>query len=301
MNFKDYYAVLGVKKDATQAEIKKQYRKLAVKYHPDKNSGNKQAEEKFKDLGEANDVLSDPEKRKKYDTLGSNWKQYEQSSQAGGADFSQWARQGGGQKYSHSYTAEDFGGTDFSDFFNAFFGGGGGFSERSRQGQDYEARLEITLEEACRGSKRLLNVDGEKINVSIPPGVTNGQVLRVKGKGGKGRRGGESGHLMLHVDVLPDARFDRKENDLYGDLHVSLYKAILGGNIPVQTWKGTFNMKIPRETQNGKVLRMKGMGMPAYQKKGTNGDLYLKIILDIPQNLTQEEIDLFSKLSSLRV
>jgi len=300
MNFKDYYTLLGVKKDASQAEIKKQYRKLAVKYHPDKNPGNKQAEEKFKDLGEAYEVLNDPEKRKKYDTLGSNWKQYEQSSRSGGADFSQWARQGGGQQYSRSYTSGDFGGTDFSDFFNAFFGGGGGFSGMARPGQDYESRLEITLEEAYHGSKRLFNVDGEKINVTLPPGVLNGQVLRVKGKGGKGKRGGESGHLLLHVEVKPDTRFERKQNDLYSDLHVPLYKAILGGDIALQTWKGAINMKIPKETQNGKVLRMKGMGMPVYRKKDAFGDLYLKIIVDIPKNLTPEEIDLFTKLSSLR-
>ena len=209
MDFKDYYSLLGIPKNATQADIKKQYRKLAIKYHPDKNPGNKQAEEKFKDMGEAYEVLSDPEKRKKYDTLGSNWKQYAQSGNAGNADFSQWARQGGGQQYSRTYTPDDFGGADFSDFFNAFFGRGygEGFSgepgrsprsqESPRKGQDYEATLEITLEEAYHGSKRLLNVDGYKININIPPGVSNGQVLRVKGKGGQGRRGGESGHLYL--------------------------------------------------------------------------------------------------------
>jgi len=317
MEYKDYYKTLGISKDATQAEIKKQYRKLAVKYHPDKNPGNKQAEEKFKDLGEAYEVLSDPEKRNKYDTLGSNWKQYEQSGAGpGGADFAQWARQGAGRQYSRTYTSEDFGGADFSDFFNTFFGGGFGddFGERLsgrgqrksqtrealRRGEDYEARLEITLEEAFQGSKRLLNIDGEKISITIPPGVGNGQILRVKGKGGKSRRGGESGNLYLHVEIIPNAKYERKENDLYTDLHISLYKVILGGEVPVNTLKGTFNMMILKETPNGKVLRMKGLGMPLYQKKGISGDLYVKIIVDIPQNLTQEEITLFRKLSSLR-
>jgi len=317
MEYKDYYKTLGISKDASQAEIKKQYRKLAIKYHPDKNPGNKQSEEKFKDLGEAYEVLSDPEKRKKYDTLGSNWKQYEQSGAGpGGADFAQWARQGGGRQYSRTYTSEDFEGADFSDFFNTFFRGGfgdnfnetfgsggqhrGRTQEVIRKGEDYEARLEITMEEAFQGSKRLLNVDGEKISITIPPGISNGQVLRVKGKGGKGRRGGESGNLYLHVEIIPDSKYERKENDLFTDLHVSLYKAILGGEVPVNTMKGTFNMIIPKETQNGKVLRMKGLGMPLYQKKGQSGDLYLKIIVDIPQNLSQEEIKLFNKLSMLR-
>jgi curved DNA-binding protein len=313
MEYKDYYKILGVSKGAPQADIKKQYRKLAVKYHPDKNQGNKQAEEKFKDLGEAYEVLGDPEKRKKYDTLGANWKQYEQAGAGqGGADFSQWAREGGGRQYSRTYTSQDFGGTDFSDFFNSFFGGdygkdpgnifgqGRGRQEVQKKGEDYEARLQITLEEAFQGSKRVLNVDGEKISITIPPGVSNGQVLRVKGKGGKSRRGGESGHLYLHVEMLPDPHYDRQGDDLYTDLHVPLYKAILGGEVPVQTMKGTFTMKIPKETSNGKTLRMKGLGMPVYQKKNISGDLYLKIIIDIPQNITPEEVTLFKKLADLR-
>jgi curved DNA-binding protein len=314
MDFKDYYSLLGVAKTASQDEIKKQYRKMAVKYHPDKNPGNKQAEEKFKDISEAYEVLKDPDKRKKYDTLGSNWKQYEQAYGGGGADFSQWARQGGGREYSRTYASEDFGGTDFSDFFNSFFSGSygqavgnpfegqrrGRTGGRPAKGQDYEATLEVTLDEAFHGSKRMITINEEKISVSIPQGVYNGQVLRVKGKGSPGRRGGESGDLYMHVQMLPDPFYEIKGNDLYCDLHVPLYQAVLGGEVSVHAPKGSFTMKIPRETQNGKILRMKGLGMPVYRKKNEYGDLYLKIIVDIPQNLTSGEIELFKQLASFR-
>jgi len=313
MDFKDYYNLLGVSKTATSDEIKKAYRKLAVKYHPDKNPGNKQAEEKFKAISEANEVLKDPEKRKKYDKLGSNWKQYEQSS-GNGADFSQWARQGGGRNYSGTSNADDFGGSDFSDFFNSFFAGQYGqdsdnpFGSQGRgrqggrpvKGQDYEASLEVSLEGAYMGSKRMITLGEEQLSVTIPQGVYDGQVLRVKGKGAQGRRGGEPGDLYMHVKIIPDPTFTIKDHDLYCDLHVSLYQAILGGEVSVHPPKGSVTMKIPRETQNGKVLRMKGLGMPVYRKKNEFGDLYLKIIIDIPQNLSPREVELFTQLASLR-
>ncbi|MCK9205326.1 MAG: J domain-containing protein [Bacteroidales bacterium] len=306
MEYKDYYQILGVGKDASREEIKKQYRKLAVKYHPDKNPGNKQAEEKFKEMGEAYAVLGDPEKRKKYDTLGSNWKQYEQAgAQEGG--FSQWAQQGGGRQSSHVYTSEDFDGADFSDFFNSFFSGAatgrrsqGGFRETPLKGQDYEAQMTITLSEAFQGVERMLALGEEKIKITVPPGVRDGQVLRVKGKGGKGRRGGESGHLYLHVTVEPDTRFEREEDDLTTEVHIPLYTAVLGGNVTITTLKGTVNIKIPPETQSGKTLRLKGMGMPVYRKKGETGSLFVRILVDIPRNLSAREIELFRQLSSLR-
>lgn len=313
MEFKDYYTLLGISKTATADEIKKAYRKLAVKHHPDKNQGNKQAEEKFKAIGEAYEVLKDPVKRKKYDTLGSNWKQYEQNA-GNGADFSQWAQQGQGRSRNRSSGSDDFGGSDFSDFFNSFFRGGydqdpgnpfeqqgrGRSGGRPLKGQDFEASMEVTLEESYQGSKRIVNIGDEKINMTIPPGVYNGQVLRVKGKGAAGRRGGEAGDLYIHVNILPDPLYEIKDNDLYCDTHVSLYKAVLGGEITVLAPKGSFTMKIPRETQNGKVLRMKGLGMPVYRKKNEFGDLYLRIIVDLPQNLSPREIELFSQLSALR-
>jgi len=308
MEYKDYYKVLGVTKDATAAEIKKSYRKLALKYHPDKNPGNKQAEERFKELSEANEVLSDPGKRKKYDALGADWKNYETSGTGQqGPDFSQWARQWGGASDQGGFHQEDqFGNTGFSDFFEQIFGGS--FGQRSsqgsrqspRKGQDYEATLEIPLKDAYQGNDTMINVNGEKIKFKIPRGIADDQILRVKGKGAHGSKGGESGNLLLKIRVLGDQKYERKNNDLYTDLEIPLYTAVLGGTMEVESLKGSYSINIPAETQNGKVLRMKGLGMPLYNQKNKNGDLYLKINIEIPQQLTDEEITLFKRLSTLR-
>ncbi len=309
MEYKDYYKILGVPKTASADEIKKNYRKLALKYHPDKNPGNKASEEKFKGLSEAYEVLHDPEKRKKYDRLGSDWKQYESGSQdRGGFDFSKWYQQQGaaGPGGSYSSSGQDFEGSGFSDFFDQIFGGG--FGQRGneetrksgRKGRDYEGKLSISLKDAFLGTETLLTVDDEKIKIKIPPGVTDGQVLRVRGKGGKGTRGAESGNLYLEVGIEADPQFERKENDLYTTVNVPLYKAVLGGKVEVNSLDGSYSVPIAPETQNGKVLRMKGLGMPFYGQKNRAGDLYVKINVEIPQKLSTEERDLFKKLSSLR-
>ncbi len=307
MEYKDYYKILGVSRDAKPEEIKKQYRKLAIKYHPDKTHGDKQAEEKFKEINEAYEVLGDAHKRKKYDALGADWREYERTAAGrGGADFSQWARQGGGRTFYRSYSPEDFEGFNFSDFFNAFFGGGFTGSRHAFRedipinGRDYEARLSITLEEAYRGTRKTIALNGTQIRLTIPAGVADGQVLRVKGKGGQGRKGGASGHLYIQVAVSHDDRFERKGDDLYSDLHIPLYLALLGGEATLTTFRGTFSIRIPPETQNGKTLRLKGQGMPVFRAKDTYGDLYIRIIVDLPKKLTEEEIGLFKKLSALR-
>lgn len=313
MEYKDYYKILGVTKEATQEDIKKSYRKLALKYHPDKNSGNKDAEEKFKEVGEAYEVLKDPEKRKKYDRLGVNWKEYEHTGAGGGSDFASWAqrqnrskgtraeRPSGGQSHT------DFESGDFSDFFNAFFGGGfsggrayAGTGDIPQKGEDYQAGLTITLADAFHGTEALLSIGDEKIRAAIPPGVRDGQILRIRGKGGKGSGGRESGHLYMKVSLRQDTAYVRKGDDLYTDIPVPLYTAILGGKITVTSLRSSVQVSVPGGSRNGKVLRLKGLGMPVFGKKNEYGDLYARIVIDIPEHLTPEELSLFRQLAKIR-
>jgi curved DNA-binding protein len=308
MDYKDYYKILGVSKNASTDEIKKAYRKLAVKYHPDKNPGNKEAEARFKEISEAYEVLRDPEKRKKYDQLGSNWNQF-QGAGTGGFDFSQFGggRKGKSRTYFSGNMNDLFGDSDsgFSDFFNAFFGGfggsSGGFRQQAQQvkGQDLRSDLSISLSEAYHGTSRLLTVNGQKIKINIKPGAYNGQELRIKGKGGKGRNGGADGDIYLNIKVLPEKNYTIHGNDLMLKTDVDLYTAVLGGKININTLSGRLNINIPKGIQNGTKLRVKGKGMPVYGKSGTYGDLFLQLNILIPTNLSKKEEELFRQLMKM--
>jgi len=307
MDYKDYYNVLGVSKTATQAEIKKAYRKLAIKFHPDKNKGNKQAEEKFKEIAEANDVLSDPEKRKKYDELGSNWNQYQNQnySQANtGRGYSQgfYNRGGGGQEYSGDLN-DLFGRSGgFSDFFNAFFGGRGesSFAQQPQKGTNLQTTLHLTLEEAYNGTRRVIDLGNEKIGINIKPGIQDEQKLKVKGKGAKGSRNAAPGDLYVIIAIKPHPVFSRKGDDLYRKQAIDISTAVLGGKIEVATLSGQVKMTIPPETENGKTFRMKCMGMPEYSDPCNKGDLYVSVYIDVPKNISTEEKELYKKLAALK-
>jgi curved DNA-binding protein len=305
MEYKDYYKILGVKKNASSTEIKKAYRKLAMKYHPDKAKGDKSAEEKFKGINEANEVLSDSVKRKKYDELGSNWQNYEQAGSNEGFGGTRYENQGPGGQYSGDF--DDMSG--YSDFFDAFFGGSFGGSGKSRRGggrsvstvgQDMQAMIEITLREAYSGTSKVFNYNNQSIKLNIKPGISEGQVLKLAGKGGAGIRGGQAGDLLLTIKILPDAVFDRKGDDLYAYLKVSLYDAVLGGKVEFEMIKGKVKIDVPKECSAGKIFRLSKLGMPKYGKTGESGDLYLTVKIELPKNLSAKETALFNELKKLR-
>ncbi|MBI3942374.1 MAG: DnaJ domain-containing protein [Chloroflexi bacterium] len=311
MEYKDYYKILGVKRDATEKEIKSAFRKLARKYHPDVNKGDKAMADKFKEINEANEVLGDPEKRKKYDQFGANWEAFSRSGQRP-EDFN-WNAWGSPSGTTYTYTTtgdmgDAFGGGDFSDFFNILFGGMGQANPRTRgfagrqpriQPQDVEAPVEITLEEAANGTKRLVDLGERRIEVSIPAGVRQGSRVRIGGEGQQGPDGTRS-DLFLVVQLRPHPNFRVEGSDLYTIQDVDLYTAVLGGEIRVPTLKGSVMLKIPAETQNGKSFRLRGLGLPALRSGENPGDLYVQVQIHLPENLTPEEKELFKKLADLR-
>ena len=289
MQFKDYYAVLGVPKTATQDEIRKAFRKLARQHHPDVAKDKKAAEAKFKDLNEANEVLSDPEKRKKYDELGADW------DKAGAHGPPPGWQQGGGFEFNGG------GGAAFSDFFEAFFGGRagagggrkrrGGFGAFSQRGQDIEFDLPVTLEDALHGGRKAFNLDRggrvETVSVNIPRGVRAGQKVRLAGQGGEGAGGGERGDLYLNVKIVPHAEYRIDGVDLIRAVPIPVWAAVLGGEVEVPTPDGAVKLKIPAGTQPGQKFRLKGRGMPA--GSGTRGDFYAEAKVLLPTNLTVDE------------
>lgn len=325
MEYKDYYKILGVAKDANDKDIKSSYRKLARKLHPDVNPNNKNAEQQFKEVNEAYEVLSDPEKRAKYDALGANWKEYEQYQRAGGAGAGEpftWGapgsgrRAGGGTTYrtidpeEYEQIFGDLGGA--SDFFRTFFGGGGGAAGFggggaprgagiNMRGQDIEQPVQVTLDEAFHGTRRILHKDGKKIEVDIKPGVRTGSRVRLAHQGGPGAGSGPAGDLYLNIEVAPDTRFERKGDDLTVDVPVDLYTAVLGGEVPVPTPKGTnLMLKIPPETPNGKTFRLASKGMPKLNEAQSFGNLYARVNVVLPNSLQAKERELFEELAALR-
>ncbi len=312
MQYKDYYKILGVSKSASTDEIKKAYRKLALKYHPDKNPGNRNAEEKFKEISEAWEVLRDPEKRKKYDKLGADWRHYEKAGagQAGGFDWSHFGGAGGGRTYRFETGYEDmgdvfFGGGDFSDFFKAFFGDMGGATRRKSRassgvrGKDLRAEMELTLSEAYHGTSRVLNVDGEKLRVRTKPGAYDGQELRIRGKGDATVSGGPRGDIYIKIRIKPDPNYRVQGKNLVTEVPVDIYTAILGGKIQVETPAGKVSVTVPKGSQPGSVLRLKGRGLPG-NGGGAPGDLMVRIRVLLPENPGDEEIRLFKKLRDIR-
>lgn len=301
MDYKDYYKVLGVPKTADADEIKKSFRKLARQHHPDVNKGDKKSEEKFKEINEAYEVLGDAEKRKLYDQLGSNYNAY----QRGGGNpqdfnWAEWAARAGqtGQRTRSARQQPGFDpqgeAFDFSDFFSAFFGGGGfgnaaGMgSQPARQNLDQEHDVEITLREAYHGTRRILNKDGKTYEVNIPAGVKTGSKVRVRGQGAKTAQG-EAGDLYLTVKVMEMTPYERKDDDLYRDVDVNVFTAMIGGEIKVETLSGEMAVKVPAGTSSGKLVRLRGKGMPKLAAKDEHGDLYLRVNIHVPKHITEED------------
>jgi curved DNA-binding protein len=293
----DYYKILGVIKSATEADIKKAYRKMARKYHPDLNPNDKEAEKKFKEVNEANEVLSNAENRKKYDAYGENWKQGNAYANTNQQRYQRPPNQGG-SRGGNPYES------DFSDFFESMFGGAGGSrSGRSGakfKGADLFAELNLEIKDVYATHKRELNVNGRNIRIAIPAGIKDGQTIKISGYGGDGLNGGPKGDLQIQINVTNNTTFKIDNNDLHNTIEIDLYKAVLGGDLIVDTFDGKAKLKVAAETQNGTKVKLKGKGMPLYKKEGEYGDLYITYNIMLPKNLTEREKELFTELSKLR-
>ena len=294
MAYIDYYQVLGVDKTASQDDIKKAFRKLARKYHPDLNPNDSSAKDKFQAINEANEVLSDPEKRKKYDEYGEHWKHADEF------EAQKRARQEAGAGGFGGFGGGGFDSGGFSDFFESMFGNRGrGGANAGFRGQDYHADLNLSLRDAAQTHKQVLTVNGKNVRITIPAGVANGQVIKLKGYGGEGVNGGPAGDLYITFVIADDPVFKRLGDDLYVDVPIDLYTAILGGDQLVDTLDGKVKLKVKPETQNGTKARLKGKGFPVYKKEGQFGDLIVTYSVKLPTNLTEAQKELFRKLQSM--
>lgn len=302
MAFIDYYSILGVDKKASEEDIKKAYRKLARKYHPDLNPNDKEAKAKFQQINEANEVLSNPENRKKYDEYGEHWKhaeQYEQAKQAQQQYQYQPGSGGGGGRWQEAYTG-DFDEGMFSDFFGSMFGNRRSSRQQAKfRGEDFNAEVHLTLRDAYTTHQRTFTINGENVRITIPAGIANGQKIKLKGRGGAGINGGPNGDLFITFVIAEDPDFKRVDNDLYTNATLDLYTAVLGGETTVNTFTGKAKLKVPAGTQNGTKMRLKGKGFPVYKQEGEFGDLFVTFSIQIPTNLTEKQKELFKALSQL--
>ena len=308
MAYIDYYKVLGVSKNASEDDIKKAYRKLARKLHPDLNPNDKEAHKKFQEINEANEVLGDPDKRKKYDTYGENWQhagQYEQARREQQSGSGQQYPGGGGNPFGEGFEYNFSGGDDssgggFSDFFESLFGGRSSKKQQAAyRGNDYNAELHLSLRQAYTTHQQTLNVNGKQVRITVPAGVADGQVIKLKGYGAPGANNGTAGDLYITFRIAEDADYKRLDNDLYITVQLPLYTAVLGGDITVDTLGGKVKLKVKPETQNGVKTRLKGKGFPVYKKEGELGDMIVTYNVLIPTSLTDEQKELFTQLSKL--
>jgi len=292
MEFIDYYKILGIDKKASEEDIKKTYRKLARKLHPDLNPNDKEAHHKFQQINEANEVLSDPEKRKKYDQYGKDWQHAEQ--------FEKQGRSKNQSQYQGGHTFTDDAGSDFSDFFESMFGGYGRSRQTKFRCQDYNAELKLNLTDVMQTHQQTLTVNGKNIRITIPAGIENGQVIKLKGYGAPGVNGGPHGDLYITFSIANHPHFKRSGNDLYTTTSIDLYTALLGGETTINTLNGKVKLKVNPETQNSARIRLKGKGFPVYKKEGEAGDLYVTYEIKLPVNLTEQQKALFTELSKLK-
>nr|WP_315250652.1 J domain-containing protein [uncultured Flavobacterium sp.] len=294
MEFIDYYKILELSKTATEADIKKAYRKLARKYHPDLSPNDKNAENKFKEINEANEVLSNSENRKKYDKYGKDWKQAEEFEKSGYNPNQQ--QNSGTRQQSSAFSG------DFSDFFQSMYGNSGGARGREAKyrGQDLNAGLQLTLNDVYKTHKQTLTVNNKNIRITIPAGVENGQIIKIPGHGTPGANGGPNGDLFITFTISDNPNFKRDGNNLYSNVNLDLYTAVLGGEILINTFDGKVKLKVEAETQTGTKVKLKGKGFPIYKTEDRFGDLYITYTIKTPVSLTEKEKELFTALSKLR-